>query len=405
VTFQCNICGADTIVRRVMREDGVAVAFCGQCGMGMVEHPPASTEAFYSDGYYGADTGDKSGYLDYAFTAEHTQLWVRLMVEALRPQGGRILDVGCASGALLASLSGSFERFGIEVNAAAADQARARGVTVVSSDINDSALAGGAWGQFDIITSIATFEHVLDLRGAVLLCLDLLATGGALVFEVPLISETADNKDWFGGSYEHIHYPTVAGMRYLFDHLPGVHWAGFESNIKGFSASYLGIATRDAAAFARAERLLQAMVQDTPAGLALDERRLNLAYHVVHSFRTTPERVLALPDLLDVVATPHLLHRLTQLWHSDAVQAANAAYHEQQVANWEAAWRQADTATKAAVANVAYHEQQAANWEAAWRQADAAVQQAGPRGADNGGNERWSIKRVLRKASSLFFRS
>ena len=47
------------------------------------------------------------------------------MVEALLPQGGRILDVGCASGSLLASLPGGFERFGIEVNAAAADQARA----------------------------------------------------------------------------------------------------------------------------------------------------------------------------------------------------------------------------------------------------------------------------------------
>ena len=141
-------------------------------------------------------------------------------------------------------------------------------MTVVSADIDDAALTSGAWGRFEVITSIATFEHVLDLRGAVLLCLDLLATGGALVFEVPLISETADKKGWFGGSYEHIYYPTVAGMRYLFDHLPGVHWAGFESDIKGCSVSYLGVATRDAETFASAERLLQAMVQETPECLA-----------------------------------------------------------------------------------------------------------------------------------------
>jgi glycosyltransferase involved in cell wall biosynthesis/SAM-dependent methyltransferase len=339
--FLCNVCGADIIARRVTREDGVAVAFCGQCGMGMVEHPPTSTEAFYADGYYGADSGDQGGYHDYTFTAEHTQLWVRLMVEALLPQGGRILDVGCATGAMLASLPDGFERFGIEVNATAAEQARAQGVTVIGTDINDAALTDVDCGHFDVITSIATFEHVLDLRGAVLRCLGLLAPGGTLVFEVPLISETADNKDWFGGSYEHIHYPTVVGMRHLFDHLPGVHWAGFESDIKGFSASYLGIASRNERSFALAERLLLAMGQDTPEGLGLNERRLNLAYHVVHNFRPTPERVLALPDLLDVVATPHLLRRLTQLWHGDAVQAANAAYHEQQAANFQAAWRQA----------------------------------------------------------------
>jgi hypothetical protein len=215
---------------------------------------------------------------------------------------------------------------------------------MVSSDILDAALASGSWGHFDVITSIATFEHVLDMRGAVLQCLDLLAPRGALVFEVPLISETADNKDWLGGSYEHIYYPTVLGISHLFDYLPGVHWAGFETDIKGFSASYIGIASRDAKTFARTERLLQAMAQETLQGLAVDERRLNLAYNVVHSFRPTPERVLALPDLLEVVATPHLLRRLTQLWHADAVQAANAAYHEQQAANWQAAWHQASKA-------------------------------------------------------------
>jgi len=411
MSFRCNVCGGDTIARRVTRDDGVAVVFCGTCGMGMVEHPPASTEAFYADGYYGADTGDQAGYHDYAFTAEHTQLWVRLMVEALRPKSGRILDVGCASGSLLASLRGNFERFGIEVNAAAAGHARAQGITVVASDIDDAALAGGAWGRFDIITSIATFEHVLDLRGAVLRCLDLLMPGGILLFEVPLISDTADNKDWFGGSYEHIHYPTVSGMTHLLDHMDGVHWVGFESDIKGCSASFLGIATRDEAAFARAAHLLGAMAQDTPDGLGLQERRLNLAYHVVHSFRPTPARVLALPDLLDVVATPLLLRRLTQLWHGDAVQAANAAYYEQQATNWQNAWRDADAAIKppqqdlATLAARDYWKGQAEAWEREYRAASKALENAGQRDPASEGNRAWSVKRILRKASSLFSRS
>jgi SAM-dependent methyltransferase len=399
MSFQCNVCASGTISKRTIRDDG----------MGMVENPPESTEAFYADGYYGADTGDQSGYHDYAFTAQHTQLWVRLMVEALRPKGGRILDVGCASGALLASLPSGFQRFGIEVNAAAAQEARAQDIMVVGPDINDAALTSGTWGSFDIITSIATFEHVLDLRGAVLRCLDLLSADGVLVFEVPLISETADNKDWFGGSYEHIYYPTVPGLTYLFDHIPNLHWLGFESDIKGFSASFLGIATRHEACFAQAAQLLSAMAQETPEGLSIQERRLNLAYHVVHSFRTTPPRILAQPDLLDVVATPHLLRRLTQLWHQDALGATNAAYHEQQAANWQAAWRDADALIKRM-------QMDAENMglgrplrgdasEVKSPTTEQSFGQAGQLGPALEGHRVWSLGRILRKASSLFSRS
>jgi SAM-dependent methyltransferase len=370
MAFCCNICRATTIGRRVTRDDGAGVVFCANCGMGAVEEVPEATEPFYADGYYGADTGEQAGYQDYAFTAAHTQLWVRLMVGALRPKGGRILDVGCATGALLASLPDGFERFGIEVNPGAATAAAASGVTVLGTDVADPRLADGQWGSFDIITSIATFEHVLDFRAAVTTCLEALSAGGILIFEVPVISEISHNRDWYGGSFEHIYYPTGTGITHLFDNLPGVHWEGFESSIRGFSASYVGFATRDAQAFERASRLFLAMRCETLQGLELAERRLNLAYNVVHSFRPSPERVLALPDLLDVAATPPLLRRMSQLWHADAVAASmappaghsdspeiaklradNAAYIEARDF-WKAQADAWETATKDAVASL-----------------------------------------------------
>lgn len=324
MAFHCNVCRATAIGRRVTRDDGAGVVFCANCGMGAIEDVPQATEPFYADGYYGAGTGEQAGYQDYAFTAAHTQLWVRLMISALRPDGGRILDVGCATGVLLASLPEGFERFGIEVNPAAAAAARTSGITVLGSDVADPRLADGTWGSFDVITSIATFEHVLDFRGAVTTCLEALSPKGALVFEVPVISEISHNRDWYGGSYEHIYYPTAAGMTFLFDSLPGIHWEGFKSSIRGFSGSYLGFATRDAETFEQARGLFRAMISETLEGLDLVERRLNLAYNVVHSFQPTPERILALPDLFDVAATPPLLRRMSQLWHTDAVRASMA---------------------------------------------------------------------------------
>lgn len=371
MSFQCNICGSTTIGTRIIRDDGAGVLFCANCGMGAIEDMPATTEPLYADGYYGADTGDQAGYADYAFTAAHTQLWVRLMIGALRPQGGRILDVGCATGALIASLPGSFERFGIEVNAAAAAQASKQGIAILGSDVADPRLANGEWGSFDIITSIATFEHVLDFRGAVTTCLDALAPGGVLIFEVPLISETAHNRDWYGGSYEHIYYPTEQGMKHLFDSLPGIRWLGFESSIQGFSASYLGFATRDATRFALADKLFRAMRSEPLDGLDLEERRLNLAFQVVHSFRPNPERILALPDLLDIAASPPLLRRLTQLWHADAVSALTGGLGPES----SATMAKLTSDITAYIEARDYWKAQADAWEAAAKTASAQIEE------------------------------
>ena len=200
--FSCNICAGGEVGRREMRGDGKHVLFCADCGMGVVENPPTSTDEFYDDGYYGRKSDDDVGYIDYAFTAEHGLLWAQLMVQAVAPEGGTVLDVGCADGFLLHRLQGPYHRLGIEVNAAAADQARARGVTILGDDIMAQDVAAAAAPFINVITSIATFEHVLDFRGAVTSCLNLLAPGGILLFEVPLISNTRDNKDWYHSSYE-----------------------------------------------------------------------------------------------------------------------------------------------------------------------------------------------------------
>jgi SAM-dependent methyltransferase len=291
--------------------------------MGVLERLPTSTERFYADGYYGGEqTGnDTCGthYANYDLTAEHTLLWARLMVEAMLPRGGRILDVGCANGFLLRRLNGRFQRFGIEVNAKAAAEAAANGVTIISSDVADPRVMGCE--PFHSITALAVLEHVLDIRAAVAVCLDLLTPRGFLLYEVPLMSEVADNKDWVNGSYEHIYYPTTGGLEALFGSFPGVSHAGFETDIKGFSASYIGLATRDFDTFDRGKHLLDVMTQPTLAELGLMERRLNLAYHLVHGFRPTPERILALPELLETASSPGLLKRLMELWSIDCASA------------------------------------------------------------------------------------
>lgn len=321
MSFECNVCHCRDTIRSVIRGDGQNVLFCGDCGLGMIENPPDCTQHFYQDSYYGQTQGDEAGYADYGFTAEHALLWPRLMIEALKPPPARVLDVGCADGFLLHRLVGGYELYGIEANSTAAAVAKARGVEILTGDIADPVIAEGRIGRFDAITSIATFEHVLDLSGAFSICLDLLRPDGAILFELPLVSPDENQRAWLDSSYEHIYYPTESGIRRLLEMAPSLHYCLFEAKINGFDPTIIGMATRDIATYGRMQRLVTAMTQDGLDGLDIAETQLNLAFHVVHSFNATPERILALPTLFEVAFAPNLLKRLTQLWYSDAVLA------------------------------------------------------------------------------------
>jgi SAM-dependent methyltransferase len=96
---------------------------------------------------------------------------------------GRVLDVGCGGGALLAHYRAlGWQPFGIEVSEAAAAAARAQGATV-----HLGTLADQPWepANFDLVVFSHSLEHIPEpltaLRGA---C-ELLAPGGTLVILAP----------------------------------------------------------------------------------------------------------------------------------------------------------------------------------------------------------------------------
>jgi len=207
----CPVCGSEKSSPLRPRADGVMVLRCDACSMGFVERHPADLGLLYSDEYYSQpENGAASGYEDYDAVAAHSLGWVESFIRLLR-RSGRVLDVGCANGYLLDRLGAGFQRFGIEVNDEMARKCRAKGIDIIGSDICDSATAAAYRGSFDVVTAIATLEHLVDIRGALQRIRELLSPEGAFVFEVPLLSGSRDDETWFNSSLEHIHYPAALG--------------------------------------------------------------------------------------------------------------------------------------------------------------------------------------------------
>lgn len=112
---------------------------------------------------------------------------VREAVLAALPPGGRVLDVGCGSGGLLASLRGQAGyRAGVELSATAASAAAQAADDVVNLPVD--AELPFAPASFDVVVCADVLEHLPEpaavLRSLVALC----RPGGACVVSVPNVA-------------------------------------------------------------------------------------------------------------------------------------------------------------------------------------------------------------------------
>lgn len=335
--FRCNACGSEACTVMGRRSDGIDVLRCDACSLGVVAVMPADLEAYYDDAYYGAAKTDTAvGYGDYKFAAEHGISWAVTLVRMLK-SGGRILDIGCADGSLLARLPASFDRYGIEVNHHMAEQAAARGAWILGHDLMDPAILREHRGRFDVVTSIAVFEHLADLRGGMRASLELLKLDGVLLFEVPYISTERENRMWFESSLEHVFYPAGDTLRRLVEDL-GAHLVGGEVYVQDFASTYVGIAFHDRAMANDIQRLFNTLTSVTgPAGSSADQLARQRVM-LIHAAQSTPDLVRGLSAIpLEELNRP-LMQRLEQIWTGDLLRLADARQKTQRIQ--ENAWRE-----------------------------------------------------------------
>jgi SAM-dependent methyltransferase len=239
-----------------------------------------------------------------------------LLLDMVTVADGPILDVGCANGHLLRSMS-TRRRFGIEPNAAMARAAEDAGVRVVARDIFDREALASWQGRCDVVSAIAVLEHLTDIRAGLDAMVPLLSHDGVLVFEVPLMAADEADAVWLRTSLEHIWYPTLGSVSRLVSGHAGFELVSLPSRIQGFGWTLVGLAGRDAARMARLRSLVDRALCGPIAQIGdARERRLRFLYDVVYRAAPSEEHQALINDLDE----SGLVRRLATLLASRAQQ-------------------------------------------------------------------------------------
>ncbi len=107
---------------------------------------------------------------------------------ALLPEGGAVLDLGCASGGLLALLRPRAGHLaGLELSATAARAAAEIGDEVVQGALEDADLPFAA-GRFDLVVLADVLEHLADPAAALGRAAGWCRPGGAILVSVPNVA-------------------------------------------------------------------------------------------------------------------------------------------------------------------------------------------------------------------------
>jgi SAM-dependent methyltransferase len=190
----CPVCGSVDIGERLRVKDYTvsgeifAIFECTNCSLRFTEGVPDEKfiAPYYRSENYISHTDTAKGFVNwlYHIVRRRTLRQKRRLIEqATAAHKGKILDIGCGTGAFLHEMkSAGWEVTGLEPEAAARDIARAKyGLEVFEMAHIDQIRSG----SLDIITLWHVLEHVQDLQGYMTKLKGLLAPDGKILIAVP----------------------------------------------------------------------------------------------------------------------------------------------------------------------------------------------------------------------------
>lgn len=227
---RCDVCGSLTSAPLYRQRfatvddwalfDGYEVAACSQCSFVYAEDVP-SQAAF--DAYYGATSTEGTKYASGVegvlapWAVENYRTIVDGIAARFPNRAARILDVGSASGHLLAAFqnAGYPNVTGFDPSPGAAEIARSRyGIEVLTRPISRMPFEGQ---RFDLVLLAGVIEHLRDLKPTLTRLVELLERDGMIWFEMPDATRFEDfvSAPFQQFSLEHINFFTPASLTSL----------------------------------------------------------------------------------------------------------------------------------------------------------------------------------------------
>lgn len=197
----CPICNSKNCKAIYSRADSLDIVSCQSCSFRFVQPQPSQPELnrFYQQGYFSGSHDFHQGE-DYfnsrqvAIATEQVTGW-RFLKSHVNLSQKRLLDLGCADGALLvlARQYSASQVVGVEVSAEAADYGRKQyGLEILESSADSLPLANQS---FDVVTAFDLIEHVRHPAQLFREVHRILQIGGVFVGGCP---DTGCFNDWGG---------------------------------------------------------------------------------------------------------------------------------------------------------------------------------------------------------------
>lgn len=197
----CRICSAVELTHQ-FDKDGYEVTRCQVCGLVFLNFAPSRKflSDYYSEDFF-HDRGKKHGFRDYEAEAENLRRSFSDRIEVIRKYqtGGRLLDVGCATGTFLEAASQYWQAEGVEISFYASKIAQNKNLKVYHGELWSSPYVKN---QYQVVTLWDTLEHLADPQETIKLLSKMLVPGGIIALT------TGDVGSWLAkisGRYWHLY--------------------------------------------------------------------------------------------------------------------------------------------------------------------------------------------------------